>query len=258
MIATFGNRIQTHQILRITLCLIAIASVVGCGKSKSTENSAGENTSSLSSVVSQSSLADCSQDNFANPELKVQVMKYIDSYGQPRTDLVRIKFPKIPSGWKLADWDLVVKRWAVSPDNQSSIDDTALFYQMEKRTASGFSVIHPTNYAYQMFNYTEVKQMASYAGISESTFFNEVSLVVNLRGDSNSFQVLRIQFSNGVSGAVETYVDVLIPSFQANPAEYNADSRHPATLRVLHPLKDKLGQSWSQQQYVDFTKAYCF
>ncbi len=251
-----GDRYQ--KILKITLCIIAIATVVSCGSSKSSEGFGSNSSSSTVTPIGQESLADCSQDNFANNELGVQVMKYVDAYGQPRTDLVRLKFTKVPSGWKVGNWDLVIKRWAVSPDNQSSIDSSPLYYQFEKRTASGFSLIHPTDYKYQLFNYDEVKQMVDYSKISETSFFNEVSLLVSLKGDSNSFQVLRVQFSTGISGPVETYVDVLIPSFQADPAKYNADTRHPGTLRALHPLKDKVGQAWSQQQFLDFTKGYCF
>lgn len=201
-------------------------------------------------------MATCSADLGTNADLKVRVMQYVDQYGQARPDYVRIQFVKVPSSWSTSNLDMSVKRWAVSPDNKSSMDETPLYYKFERKVASGFQVL--ANYDYQVFNYTEVKQMATYANIDESAFFNQASILVNLKGDATSFQALRIQFAQGASGSISTYVDVLIPSFQADPAKYNADSRHPYTLQVLHPLKDKLGQAWTQSQYYDFTRSFCF
>lgn len=240
--------------LQVGLCVLAIAALMGCGNSK-TSNGIGSNDSSSTVTPSTNdALAVCSQDVAGNSELKVRVMQFVDQYGQSRPDYVRVQLLKIPSGWSTSTWDLNIKRWAVSPDNNSSMDNTALGYQFERRTTSGFQLIHSNTY--QVFNYDEVKSMAAYAGMSASNFFSQASLLVNLKGDSGSFQALRIQFSDGAS--VETHVDVLIPTFQADPAKYNADPRHPYTLQVLHPLKDKLGQSWSQSQYYDFTRSFCF
>lgn len=252
-----NSKLQTS--LKIALCLIAIASIVSCGSNKSSSDGFGSNTAaSTTTTTSNEALATCSQDIVGNGELKVEAMQYVDIYGQAHADIIRLKFLKIPSGWAISDWDLVLKRWAASPDNKSTIDDTPLYYQFEKRTASGFSLIHPADYSYQVFNYKEVKKMATYANIAESSFFSQVSLLVSLKGDSSSYQALRVQFSLGAGGAVETYVDLLIPTFLADPAKYNADSRHPATLQYLHPMKDKLGQGWSTSQYQDFAKSFCF
>ncbi len=247
---------NVQKALQVGLCVVAIAALVGCGKSKSSDGFGSTNNSSTS-PSSSDAIAQCSQDVANNSNIKVQVMQYVDQYGQARTDYVRVKLSKIPSTWMTSNWDLNVKRWAVSPDNKSSMDNTALYYQFEKRTASGFQLL--SNYSYQVFNWDEVQQMADYAGIDDGAFFNSVSLLVNLKGDSGSFQALRVAFSQGgANGSVIHYVDVLIPTFQADPAKYNADSRHPYTLQILHPLKDKAGQGWTQSQYLDFTKSFCF
>lgn len=250
--------INLQTTLKLALCFIAIATIVSCGSSKSSDGFGSNDSTSTTPVATNESLAYCSQDIAANSELKVQVMQYVDIYGQAHADILRLKFLKIPSGWKISDWDLVLKRWAVSPDNKSTIDDSPLHFQFEKRTASGFSLIHQSDYSYQMFNYKEVEQMATYSNINESSFFSNVSLLVSLKGDSTSYQALRVQFSQDANGAVETYVDLLIPTFLADPAKYNADTRHPATLQFLHPMKDKLGQAWSASQYQDFAKSFCF
>jgi len=246
-----------QKTLQVGLCLIAIATLIGCGKSKTSDGFG--NSDSASNVIpnTNDTLALCSQDVAANTELKVRVMQFVDQYGQARPDYVRIQFLKVPSGWSGSNWNLNIKRWAVSPDNKSSMDETALYYKFERKMASGFQSM--SDYAYQVFNYSEVEKMAKYAEIDEANFFSQSSILVNLKGDSSSFQALRIQFSEGdAAGAVETYVDVLIPAFQADPAKYNADVRHPHTLQVLHPLKDKLGEAWSQSQYYDFTRSFCF
>lgn len=255
----------TQMTLKITLCLIAISSIIACGASKSKGGLSAISTytgssSSTSGTSSNSYIADCSQSNYdsKNPELQVELMKYVDIYGNSRNDMVRLKFTKVPSGWKVGNWDLVIRKWAVSPNNQSTVDQTPLPYQFEKRGSGGFSLVHPQSYVYQIFNYQEVQAMAASASMTEGSFFDQVSLVINLRGDTSSYQALRIQFSQGASGSVETYVDVLIPSFYANPSTYNADSRHPYTLQNLHPLKDKMGQGWTDQQFLDFSKGFCF
>jgi hypothetical protein len=250
---------NAQKSLQIGLCLIALATLIGCGSSKTSEGIGSSSSSSTVAATTNNSdaMALCSQDVAGNSDLKVEVMQYVDAYGKSRPDYVRLKFLKTPAGWSTANWDMNIKRWAVSPDNQSSIDSTALQYQFETRTASGFQLL--TDYSYQVFNYDEVKQMAAYENVDPSSFFNQTTLLVNLKGDAGSFQALRVEFSQGgASGSVETYVDVLIPTFQADPAKYDADSRHPYTLQVLHPLKDKLGQAWTQSQYYDFTRGFCF
>jgi hypothetical protein len=247
-----------QKTLQVSLCLIALAGLIGCGKSKSSDDGFG--TTNNSSNVTNSStdaLALCSQDMSDNADLKVRVMQYVDQYGQARPDYVRVQFLKVPSNWSTTNLDMNVRRWAVSPDNKSSMDTTSLSYQFERKVSAGFQLL--TDYSYQVFNYSEVKQMAAFAGIAETSFFNQASILVNLKGDSSSFQALRIQFTGAdSSGTIASYVDVLIPTFQADPAKYDADPRHPYTLQVLHPLKDKLGQAWTQAQYYDFTRSFCF
>jgi hypothetical protein len=245
--------------LQIGLCLIAMAALVGCGTSKSSEGFGSNDNSSTVTPSGTDAMALCSQDVAGNSELKVRVMQFVDQYGQARPDYVRLQFLKIPSGWKIGNWDMNIKRWAVSPDNKSSIDETALYYQFEKKSSTSFSLIHPSDYSYQVFNYEEVEDMSEFVGVDPGAFFNRHTILVNLKGDGSSFQALRVQFSvGGAAGEVETFVDVLIPTFQADPAKYNADTRHPYTLQILHPLKDKVGQSWTQAQYYDFTRGFCF
>lgn len=245
--------------LQIGLCMLAIAALVGCGSSKSSDGFGSNDNSSNVVPATTDAISQCSQDVAGNSELKVRIMQFVDQYGQTRPDYVRLQFLKVPSGWQIGNWDMNIKRWAVSPDNKSSMDETALSYQFEKKSSTSFSLIHPADYQYQVFNYEEVEEMSAYVGVDPGAFFNRYSVLVNLKGDASSFQALRVQFSKGgAAGQVETYVDVLIPTFQADPAKYNADSRHPYTLQILHPLKDKLGQSWTQSQYYDFTRGFCF
>ncbi|MEZ0392190.1 MAG: hypothetical protein ACAH59_08250 [Pseudobdellovibrionaceae bacterium] len=253
--------------LKICLVLIAVGALVGCGSSKtggdgygSTDNPSNDTNSTPPDIA----LAICSQDMSGVADLQVRLMQYSNASGQARPDFVRLKFSKIPSGWEAAGWDMMIYRWSAAPDNSTSLDSTPLFYQFEKKTPAGFDLISSNSYKY--FSFDEAVALAEYnnqyegniqiSASSAAAFASSVSLLVNVTDTTNSFQVLRVVFKQG--STIKAQANVLIPTFQADPAKYNADPRHPAVLKALHPLKDKLGQNWSDLNYYEFAKAFCF
>ena len=252
---------QIQKSLQIALVLMAVASLVGCGSSKTGSEGFGsaDNASTGGGPSStDDAFALCSQNlSSTGDSFQVRLMQYKDAYNQTRADYVRLQFKVAPAAWQAGNWDMMIYRWTAAPDNNTSIDSTRLAYQFERRTASGFQLLHSNTYT--IFNFEEIQQMGAYANIPASSpqeFFNTASLLVNLRDSTNSFQVLRVVFKQG--STVVSQSDVLIPTFQANPAKYNADSRHPSTLQALHPLKDKMGQSWTEANYFEFANAFCF
>lgn len=252
---------QIGKSLQMALLVLALGALVGCGTSKSGDSFGSIDNSSTDTLAPDASTdaqALCSQNLTSTGDtFQVRLMKYVDSYNQSRSDFVRLQFRVPPTGWQNGNWDMLIYRWTASPDGSSSIDSTPLFYQFEKKVPAGFQLI--STHSYQIFNWAEVVQMGEYAQINTSSpqsFFTPISLLVNLKDSTNSYQVLRVVFRQ--NGSVVTESDVLIPTFLANPAKYNADSRHPLALQVLHPLKDKLNQSWSETNYYEFARAFCF
>lgn len=257
---------QFQKPLQVALIVIALLSIVGCGTSKTGGEGFGsaDQSSTGEPSTSTDALALCSQNlSTTGDNFQVRLMQYKDNFNQTRADYVRLQFKIAPAAWQAGNWDMMVYRWTAAPDNSTSLDSSRLSYQFERRTASGFQLLHSNSYS--IFNYDEVEGMAAYANThlnanlsasSPQAFFNDVSLLVNLRDSTNSFQVLRVVFKQGSS--VVSQADVLIPTFQANPAKYNTDARHPSVLQALHPLKDKLGQSWTEANYYEFANTFCF
>jgi hypothetical protein len=243
--------------LKICLIILALGFLAACGSSKTSDDGFGSANSSSTTTPSNAVQAICSQDVSNYSDLKVRLMQYKDQYNQTRSDLVRLQFKIAPSAWQTNNLDMLVYRWSSSPDNSLNMDTTPLYYQFEKKVPSGFQLISQNSY--QIFNFTEIQQMGAARGISATSpqdFFNTASLLVNLRDSTNAFQVLRVVFRQ--NGTVVESTDLLIPTFQANPTIYNADTRHSVSLQALHPLKDKAGQNWPDASWDSMAQSFCF
>lgn len=242
---------------QVLFAALALTFLVACGSSKTSGSGISSADSASTSSASDTAQAICAQDVSGQSDLKVRLMQFVDAYGQSRSDYVRLQFKLAPSAWQSNNFDMLIYRWTASPDNSSSLDSTPLPYQFEKKVPAGFQLLDAT--AYQIINWSEIQSYALATNMSASSpqdFFNSVSLLVNLKDSTNSYQVLRVVFR--LNGTVMQSADVLIPTFAADPARYNADSRHPITLQVLHPLKDKLNQGWTQANFYEFARAFCF
>lgn len=248
--------------IQILFLLSLVVFFTACGKSRTDafgsvdSASVGEGTPA-SELEASLAKAYCSRDASNHSDLQVHLMQAVDAYNQPIEGFVRLKFIKAPTGWASGNWDMMMYRWTAAPDNSTSLDSQPLQYQFEKRVSSGFQML--SNNSYQYFNWEEIQQMGEYSGInaaSPQSFFTTATLLVNLRGSTNSYQVLRVTFRQ--NGVIMKEADVLIPVYYANPAKYNADARHPLTLQVLHPMKDKVGQNWAEQTYTEFAQGFCF
>ncbi len=251
------------QKLKLASLIFMTALLMACGSSKSGD---GYGEADLGSIggsggggnpSSTDALAVCSKDGTGLSDFQVHVQQYVDMYGQSRKDIVRLRIVKAPTAWQTNNLDLAVYRWTASPTGAVSADNTPLNFQFERRAAGGFQML--TNVIYRYFNWGDIVQMGTFANISTSSpqsFWDVASIVVDLKDTTNSYQALQVVLWNGSTASHK--VDVLIPTFQADPAKYNADSRHPSILQQLHPLKSLNGQSWSQANYDQFARAFCF
>lgn len=261
---------QTN-LLKITLIAGSIFWLVGCGSSKTASSGFdAASTSNNTSSASDSAMAACSTDVAGLSDFQVQVMQYRE-YNAP--NLVRVKIVKAPSEFNStsSDWKVQMYRWTSTVDGSTSIDNSPLSFQFERKVGTGFELIaknSQTPVVYSAFYGSQIAPMADYANqytgyapiskASPTDFFKGATFLVDLKDSTNSYQVLRVTIHNKDETSVLREVDVLIPTFSADPARYNSESRHPLVLQGLHPLKAKLGQSWSQTQYSEFAKTFCF
>ena len=267
-----------NTLLKAGTILVAGYLLTGCGSSKSSDGGFGSASSSSTSSNSldpadttytscsksaKVSSVDSAGNRTAIGDVAVQVKAYVDQFGTARNDLVRLKFVTAPQLWQDQNWDMKMFRWIASPDGSSTIDTTPLTYQFERSISSGYQLLS-TN-SYPIFNWTEVTQMADYANqalsanlssSSPAAFFSQVSLLVNLKDTTNSYQVLRMVFYSGAS--VMREIEILIPSFQADPTRYANNASHPSALVSLHPLYAQKGQNFSQTQFKQMADANCF
>lgn len=253
--------------IKLASLIFMTALLMACGSSKSGGDSYGEadlgsnGGSGGSSSNNTDALAVCSKDGTALSDFQVHLQQYVDQYGQARKDIVRLRIVKAPTAWQTSNLDLSVYRWTASPSGAVSADNTPLNFQFERRAAGGFQML--TNTIYRYFNWGDIVQMGKFANItttSPQSFWDVASIVVDLKDTTNSYQALQVVlWDTSTSPATAARrVDVLIPTFQADPAKYNADSRHPSILQNLHPLKSLVGQNWSQANYDQFARAFCF
>ncbi len=249
-------------ILVATLTGLCFLSLIGCGSSKTSSDGFGAltqaSTSASSPTGNANAVALCSQDASSLPDSQIHLQQFVDQFGQTASNYVRLQFTLAPQAWQSGNWDLMIYRWTASADGATSIDATPLSFQFEQKLAGGgYQLLAPT--AYSIFNWTETQAMAAHASIAAGNpqaFYGVTNLLVNLRDSTNSYQALRVALK--LNGVVQRQMDALIPTFSADPAIYQSEARHPALLQSLHPLRDKLGQTWTQANYFEFAKAFCF
>lgn len=247
-----------NKIYQSTLLILAALYLTACASNKGNSADPSSDTTTTQSTES-TSYALCSGDVAGLSDININVEQYTDAYGSARSDLLRLRIKVAPRAWMDNNWDLQFYRWAASPDGSPSIDSSPLYYQFERKSGAGFALITPSDYQRNITNWKELTDIAKYANISAGTpqeFFNTVNLVVKINDTTNTYQVLRLVLRQ--SGTVARQVDLLIPVFEADPAKYNSNSRHPQLLQALHPLKSYLGQSWTQANYLQFSQNFCF
>ena len=261
-IGGYMDTMNTNKLMKITFAIGAIWWLTGCGSSQSTTSGGFDSASTNPGTQpADTAVATCSTDVAHMSDFQVQVMQF-----PGRSDLVRVKIVNTPQDFIASNWEVLMYRWTAAPGGSSSIDSTPLSFQFERKDSYSAFQSLTSGTPYQALYGSQVQGMVDYANqfktlpalssASATAFFQGATFLVDLKDQTGSFQVLRISLKN--AGVVVREVDVLIPTFQADPARYNADSRHPAILQQLHPQKDKLSQSWTQNQYSAFTQSSCF
>lgn len=244
---------------------LVIPFTVACGSSKTTK-SVGEFSSS-STDSSSKVVATCSADPAGLTDFSATLTAFSDAFGNINMRFVRLKITKLTTDFDSNKWDLMLYRWTASPTGSTSLDPKPLFFHPERKTSNGFQKLiqsrHEGLNGYQVLNYDEIKQLGMYANINAASaqiFLQTVDFLVDLNDETGNYKVLRVALKDSGGNEMKK-LDILIPPFYANPLVYrqpgDPSSRKADVLFNLHPLTSNLGQGWTDEQYLGFTKNFC-
>lgn len=255
-----------QKILKIKFSValhLALTVLSGLGCARGTTNK-GPETVELASVEPTKLLADCSRDNKNLSDFQVSLMNLKNNQNQLNLRYVHLRFNKIPQDFKTQGWDLLVYRWTVNSSGNSQIDSTPLLMHPEKKISDNqFSKLIPSNYegskGYPVLNFSEINQIGVFANINSETpqsFFNNAYLMIDTNDESGVYKVLRVVFRSSTSGAIVKELDILLPPVDSNPNTYKVN--RSSLLTNLHPLSTMLNQNWKNEEFLAFTKQFCF
>lgn len=260
------------QILVLALTGISLAGLMGCGASSSPGNGSadfGSNGGTTTTTTSDKPSVFCNQA--AKDDVQFSLRIYQDPSGNRNNSFVRLKLQALPVSYVPGQWDIRIKKWTVSPGGTkypSASDPTQYVDVRFEKKASG--VYSPaSNWGYNLdcsacgtLQWDNMLQIAKNNGdstdsnpITVSNFFSTYNLLLNLQDTTNTWKALTLEFVD-TSGVTQRTLDILIPSFDANPSDYSAN--HAAILNNLHPFISMLGQNWPSSQFATMSDSYCF
>ena len=181
--------------------------------------------------------------------------------------MIRLKFTNVPSEYLSAGWDIHIVKWTASSAGvvRPAANEGKEF--VNARFDHKYNGVYnaASNWNYNLacdtcptLEWSNLKLIASSQGQTfndANTFFNEYHLLLDLQDNSGDWKGLTVMFVNSAGATMRT-VDLLIPSFDANPADYQAS--HPAILANLHPFLSMLNQGWTASQFQTESQAFCF
>jgi hypothetical protein len=195
----------------------------------------------------------CSTDVANQSDLKVKAGVVYNSLGQVNTTKIRFKLVNIPEAMIEDGWDMKVFDWGADPDGNRT-DYSERRFQFERKVNNGFEIVFPSN-NYAVINTEEMVQMGAALSLTLTPrqaleyFTFQVDLGPGTR------QALQLRFYKSNGEYIQS-IDVLMPVFYANPSDYAVGK--PQDLIDLHPLKERVGQTWTFSQWQEFFQNMCF
>lgn len=252
-----NSKVLNKQLITLGL-LLATLMLSACGSQiTEKEQSSSLDLGSTTPTPSNKALVRCSQDNGpASSDFKVKLTAIVDSAGQVNSQFMRVQITSLPSDFDSNNLEISFYRKSVNSQGVQSSDATALKFQLYDNARSrSFGPIS------DVVSADEMKEDALANNVlfeNSQKFLTRNPLMLDTRDLTGNYQVLLavIRPKNGGANQVVRSVQLLLPQYIADPNEYSLSK--PAFLTSLHPLKDKIGQTWSESQWLAFTDAFCF
>lgn len=192
-------------------------------------------------------------------KLKMFVDKNTNTY---RMDLVQVRLTTIPSDYINNTTYFGMWKWlGLTGATTQTLAGEALRFAVYDPTAGKYLTDWKTTLIWK-----DVQASAKAIGITApSDFFKRVIIIVNLANGSdaysiNEYDALKVVSYTTSSQKVASTLDILLPPFAANPADYAKEASGSArapVLQALHPLASLKG-AYTSIQYLEMTKNYCF
>ncbi len=273
-----------QQSMTAVLLLSMGALLIGCGSSKVSSGEAIVASTSTPTTDTTTTiqgktygLANCSK-SMSDSGFQVQLTGM-------STQMMRLQILSLPADFKTTGVTIRVHKASVASDGSKNEDATQLPFRFEIRNSSGLIEPLASQYTYRSFDYSMMEKMMDYAkcnsdlltkkyfedvsyectvagfnnyyGATNPTdrFFKSVNFLVDTQDATNSFQILKVALESADGRTTYATTEILIPRFIADPQAYK--NTHPDALFQLHPLKDKLGQTWTDAQLVSLSSPFC-
>jgi hypothetical protein len=245
------------------LVCFSFLALSGCG-ARSTPNDS-TSLASTSATASTKPSAKCNQAS--KDDVQFQLMAYTDQNNNTNNSLVRLKFINVPSDYVAQGYDIQIRKWTasstgvVSPSNAEA--PQYVNTRFDYKSNGVYNVASNWNYnlscstcpALFWSNMLLIAKARGETYTDANTFFSNYTLLLDLNDAAGDWKALQVNFVNS-SGVAVRSVNALIPTFDANPADYQAN--HPAILTALHPFYNMLNQGWTASQFQTQSNSYCF
>lgn len=247
---------NSDLILKLILLSVITATIAACspGQSSSTDLSS---RSLDTGPGNTKTLAVCNQATMDSSSMSANMKAATNAAGTSyRLDQAILKLSSVSSDFVNGSDYVNLWRWMASTSNSTYIDPTPLnFYLYDTQTAQPITGLKSS------LKWADVSATATTWGLDSAAFFQRVVLVVDLRDVNGEFDVLKLSRYSSSTNAVVDNLDMLLPLFYANPADYAYESNgalRATVLQNLHPFMNMSGQGWSTSQFASASNSYCF
>lgn len=241
----------------VALLVLASFTMAGCGSGKkAVDSGSSENSSRIPEGDSTTKpVVKCSR--ISGDGITGEIRVYTDVMGRTLVDKVRINLTNLPSTFESSDYSIRFFRWMASYPNVIFSDSTPLKLWIEKRAGSS-----PITGQLDRIQWDEIDDILTDKGHSITSMdsaFEQFSFVVDLKDPDASYDALTIGLYK--NGAAVQSINVLLPTYHANPNDYATDSRkkeaRPTVLQDLHPFKTYIDSEISDEDYSGMATSLC-
>lgn len=239
--------------LKISLILVMGFSLIACGASKvpvKNDNQASTNTGAKL-------YADCGGFQKSSLSTTGAVGTFLNGSSYV-PDLIRVKLTQLNANVIAGTEYIQIFRWKESNGTRTFNNTPVSIVVQLKSTGAYLNNTSP----WERISKANIEALISAnnlsaQGITVSNFISNVSFV--LAGMDVQYQAMSLAFYNSSTAGTAAYdsIDVLLPSFDANPNTYAATRSPSSLLLALHPNWAARTYGLSNQQYKDATDVYC-
>lgn len=262
--------------------MITAGLLSACGASKTTvsSNTSASTSEDTTTASADLAIANCSTSEGVNidpnktRDTVATLSAYKDASGVVSKNLFYLKLQNAPEEWKTENYELRIFRWTQSTNGAVTMDQKALDMTPYVKRNGGWERLgpisdykysgiswnvhwqNPNNTSQGFLPYSQAKYGSANPlyGATVTDLMTNFSLLIDVKDTAGTYKALRVVFYT-TSGAVAREVDLLIPSYYADPTQHAVGKG--SLITALHPLKDQTNQGWTQADYLSMTQGYC-